>query len=154
MIRKCKLKKRIPTTKLLDMCFRDISETHRKFITGQDWHQETNSSDELFDLISPILGVDKNTLNSGVFHFINSNVQAHKDQICKTVYLIPLKYTSTCTFYDYNRELQFEPGYFFKFNDHEMHGVYNPFNANIILLSIDTKPSWKLPPPNFDNYYI
>ena len=154
MIRKYKLKKRIPTTKLLDICFRDISEHHKKFISGEDWYQETNSSDELFDLIAPVLGVNKNVLNNGVFHFITSDVQAHKDQICKTVYLIPLKYTKTCTFYDYDRELHFEPGSFFKFNDHEMHGVDNPFNANIILLSIDTKPSWMLPPPNFDNYYI
>lgn len=143
MIQQIKVKCRIPKKKLTNLFFPTgnifTSSKHQ-----ESWKQYSTDSSDIFNIVASVLGIDVHKINNVIMHVLNSgDVPAHTDAMSTGVYLIPIKYTPTMTFYDTDREVHFKPGYAYKFNDYIRHGIDNEHNGKAILISVDTETKSK-----------
>lgn len=126
---------RLPVSWLLKKFGFDENKVYR------NWRQYTIESDrdEVCNRLAKILGISVNKIESCILHEIGGDVNPHADSMSTGVYLLPLKYSPTVSFYDEDREIHFESGYSYKFNDFVRHGIYNPNMSKVLIISVDTK---------------
>lgn len=106
----------------------------------RSWKQHFIQTDneEVRKRLASILGISVNKVKSCILHEIGGDVNTHADNMSTGVYLLPLKYSPTVSFYDEDREVHFESGYSYKFNDFIRHGIYNPNMSRVLIISVDT----------------
>jgi hypothetical protein len=143
MVYKKKLNKRVPIKRLMELYSEEkVPSVRKTYKDNKDWYQHipNNNDDELRNLMANILNIPITKIVSCILHVIQGNVDRHNDFMSKVVYLIPLRFTKTCIFYDDDNQLHFEKGFAYEFNDFNYHGIHNPNRAKILVISVDTKP--------------
>lgn len=147
MIYKHRFIKRIPKCFLINLCKEVIGDpehrhTYHKSFTKRDeyWKQyDFNDSHQkiLIDKLVVSSKIKVVRIRHVVLHQIHLSVETHRDEICKSTVLIPVKFCKSITFYDEDRSINFEHGCYYVFNDFELHGLEVPRYSNNLIISID-----------------
>lgn len=132
-----KLKSRIPIKKLLDgFGFTERMWDSKYWNTGS-WHQLNTPNKDVRLICSKLLGISLTLDNSDIIlHIGDSDVVRHSDDMSKSVYLIPLRYTKTMYFYCDDIVKYFKPGFGINFNDYLPHGISNEYNGKFLIISV------------------
>lgn len=72
-----------------------------------------------------------------VLHWGCGEVPSHSDGMAKTCFLVPLVTRPTLTFFvEYDKEIPLGTMPAVRFNDHDRHGLNNPFAGHYLLMSL------------------
>jgi hypothetical protein len=133
LIRKYKITKR-PPVKLLTALAGTITPA---------WRQDGELPQDVKDYFLSQVPMYKTKLQpSVVMHSTWDEIDRHRDRMAKSVFVFPIRYGKTTRLYvenEYGYEdsmVAFEPGYMYRFNDHNYHGLSNPNHANVILVTV------------------
>lgn len=131
LIRKYKLTKR-PPVKLLKALAGKI--TH-------NWRQDIDLPQDIKDyFLSQVPKFKTKMPPSVVMHSTWDSIDRHRDGMAQSVFLFPICYGKTTKLYvegySSDESAAFKPGFMYRFNDHNYHGLSNPNYANVILVTV------------------
>ena len=147
MIYKHRFIKRIPKCFLINLCKNVIEDSsdrqvyHKSIIERDAYWKQYNFNESqqnmLMDKLKDTSRIRVAKIRHVILHQIHSNIESHRDEICKSSVLIPVKFCKSIMFYDENRSINFEYGCYYVFNDFELHGLDVPRYSNNLIISID-----------------
>lgn len=71
-----------------------------------------------------------------VVHSSRYDIPCHTDRMARTCFLVPLACTPTMRFYEDFENRPLAGAKLLRFNDHNEHGVSNPYGGRMVLLSL------------------
>lgn len=134
MIRKYKLTERLPVKRVLSK----IGRISRSW--NQDWVSGDVELEQWFIKQCPRF---KHLTPTVLVHTTSGNIQRHTDEQSKSVFVFPIMFGKTSTLYVEDSTAHFKRGEFYRFNDWLQHGIDNPNDAQMVLVTVSFEnPYW------------
>jgi hypothetical protein len=133
MIRKYKLTKRLPVSRVMKTVTRITPCWNQEWISDADPGLEQWFIDQCpeFKTLTP----------SVIVHRTSGDIHMHSDGMAQSVFVFPIKFGTTTKFIVEDDETKFKRGEFYRFNDHYRHGISNENGADLVIVTVSFEPT-------------